>query len=54
MQFIFFRMCNFAELIFAAISILRVFAEFIFTIFSEMAKISSAKISSAKIYARKN
>ena len=47
-------MLNFAELVFAAISILRVFAEFIFAIFSKIAKISSAKIRSAKIYACEN
>ena len=46
-------MCNFAELIFAATSILHVFA-FIFVIFSEIAKISSVKIRFAKINAREN
>ena len=47
-------MCNFTELIFTAISVLRVFTEFIFAIFSKNAKISSTKIKSAKIYAREN
>ena len=42
-------MCNSAELIFAATSILRIFEEFIFAIFSEI-----AKIRSPKIYAREN
>ena len=54
MQYIFSKMCTFAELIFAATSILRVFAEFSLAIFSKNVEINSAKIRSWKIYARKN
>ena len=44
-----FEMCNFMESIFTAISILCIFAEFIFAIL-----LSSAKKKSAKIHAREN